>query len=342
MRQGVRLSGIKIVRKPSGKRYMYHRASGARLPDLPENDPTFLAAYAAAASAPTKSRGAGQGTIAALCDEYIKSRDMAALGSSSRAVRRRLVAKIRDARGFGRLSDLRPDHIRRDVRALTPGAASNRLKTWRGLFCFAVDEGLIQPDPSRDVRAPKSTTIGHRQWTTTEIDAFRAYWPDRSAQRIAMEIIYWTGARCVDAAKLGRQLVDKSGWLSFVQIKTGGPVTLPLTCDLPAWAAPLSDDQAHLWRNLPTDMHWITTAQGRPRSHKALSQWFSRSASAAALAESGASTHQIGAWTGHASLSEVSHYPRQADLRAILTGPEQKRNIRNRIAKFPNPPRKYL
>lgn len=39
-----------------------------------------------------------------------------------------------------------------------------------------------------------------------------------------MEVIYWTGARCVDAVRLGTQMV-RDGWLNFMQSKTGGPAT---------------------------------------------------------------------------------------------------------------------
>ena len=56
-----------------------------------------------------------------------------------------------------------------------------------------------------------------------------------------------------------------------------------------------------------------------------------RKARAARLAEIGASAHQVGAWTGHESLSEVSHYTRAADKKSILGGMEQKRKTGNCI-----------
>lgn len=42
--------------------------------------------------------------------------------------------------------------------------------------------------------------------------------------------------------------------------------------------------------------------------------------SIAALAEAGASAHQIAAWTGHESLSEVEDYTRTAARRAAVMG----------------------
>ncbi len=214
MRRGIRLKGIKVVNK-GGKRYLYRRTNAGLipLPDLPENDPRFLKAYAEAETAKPNSsdRRAKAGTIAALCDAYMQSRELAALGQSSRAVRRRIVGKIRDERGRGKLADLRPDHIRKDVRALTPGSASNRLKTWRGLFSFAVAEGLMPSDPSRDVKLPKATTKAHRHWTMPELETFRTYWPHGPQTRLAFAAVDWPVPRCVHAAPTRRHNVCRSG-----------------------------------------------------------------------------------------------------------------------------------
>lgn len=341
------MKGIKVVTKPNGRRYVYRRV-GARLvplPDLPENDPRFLAAYAAAGEAPATTKKAPAGSIAALCEAYLASQDYHHLGASTRAVWRRLVDRIRAERGKGLVRDLRPDHIRRDVREKTPGAAQMRLKAWRSLLRFAVEEGWIETNPSRDVKPARSKVVPHRQWTAEEIEAFRAHWPIGSPQRCAFEVILWTGARCVDARRLGWPMV-RDGWLSYVQEKTDGPASCPVKT-LPKWLHPLARDHAHFLAVLPDDrLQWIVSRTGKPRSTKALSQYLSAAAKAAGvnatahglrktrasrLAEAGASPHQIGAWTGHRSLSEVSHYTREASQRAILEGAEQERNTGNRL-----------
>lgn len=331
-----------------GRRYLYRRtrAGLVPLPDLPENHPEFLAAYIAAESVKPKLRAA-PGTISALIMEFLASPAFGAMATSSQAVWRRTLARISDERGHALVRDLRPEHLRRDIRALTPGAAQNRKKAWRSILRHAVDEGWIPADPSRDVRAPRGTVTPHRQWTRAEIAQFRAHWATGMPQRVAFEVIWWTGARCVDAAHLGWQMVDRDGWLAYTQIKTGGPATCPVRA-LPRAFAAFADDQRELLENLPSDrMQWIVGRTGKPRSVKALSQWFSqaatlaglpddctahglRKARASALAEAGATTSQIGAWTGHASLTEISHYTRQADQRSIL-GLEQERNLGNRF-----------
>lgn len=353
MRRRIRgLTGIKVVTKANGRQYKYRRVGPALipLPDLPEHHPDFLAAYVAAGDAkPTPRRAAG--SITALCEAYLGSHEYQRLAPSTRAMWRRTLDRISDERGIGLVRDLRVEHLRKDIRALTPGAAQNRLKGWRAILKFAVEDGWITSDPSAGIRAQKGKVTPHHQWSADEISAFRDYWKEGSPERIAFEVILWTGARCVDAAALGWQLVDRSGWLSYVQVKTGGPATCPVRT-LPSWAAPLAVDHKHFLAALPDErMMWIVTSQGKPRSVKTLSQWFSAAASAAglpagctahglrkaraaALAEAGATASQIGAWTGHASLVEVAHYTRQADQKGIL-GANPAEVLETTIRKFP-------
>lgn len=353
MRRGLPLKGIKVVVKPGGRRYLYRRVGAALvpLPDLPENHPDFIAAYVAAGSVTPKSRAA-EGSIAALCTAYLGSAEFYRMAPSTRAVWRRTLDRISAERGKALVKDLRQEHLRKDVRALTPGAAQNRLKAWRSILKYAVEEGWIGSDPSQGVKVQRGEVVPHRQWKDSEIATFRAYWPVGTMERTAFEVIYWTGARCVDAVTLGWQNVDADGWLGFVQEKTGGPATCPIKT-LPAWASAMAVDHAALLEALPSDrLIWIVIGTGKPRSVKGLSQWMSasakkaglpddctahglRKARAAALAIAGATSSQIGAWTGHASLSEIAHYTRQADQKGIL-GAERGLPMGNRIGKFPN------
>lgn len=89
-------------------------------------------------------------------------------------------------------------------------------------------------------------------------------------------------------------------------------------------------------------MTWMTTVYGKSRSVKAAGQWFAAKARAAgvrgrtahglrksrarALAEAGGTSAQIGAWTGHESLSEIERYIRHFNKRKVLssTNAEQK------------------
>ncbi|NPD16932.1 tyrosine-type recombinase/integrase [Xinfangfangia sp. D13-10-4-6] len=355
MRRGLRLTGIKSVVKKNGQRYLYRRVGGSLipLPNLPENHPEFIAAYVEAGKVAPKGR-ATEGSIAALCAVYLASYEYRRMAESTRAVWRRTLSKISEQRGTGLVKDLRPDHLRKDIRALTPGAASNRIKAWRSILKFAVEESWITSDPSTGIRASRGEVTPHRQWSEDEISRFRSHWMKGTPERLAFEVIFWTGARCVDAVALGWQKVDPGGWLSYVQAKTKGPATCPIRT-LPLWAASMTQDHSHLLDVLPSDrMLWIVISTGRARSVKGLSQWMSaiaseaglpddctahglRKARAAALAIAGATASQIGAWTGHSSLSEIAHYTKQADQKGIL-GAKREQQSGNRIRKFPNQP----
>ncbi|MEO1910951.1 MAG: tyrosine-type recombinase/integrase [Paracoccus sp. (in: a-proteobacteria)] len=356
MRRSVRgLNSIKVVTKKDGRQYKYRRVGSqlVALPDLPEHHPDFIAAYVAAGAVQPKPRHR-EGTISALCAAYLSSHEYRRMADSTRAVWRRTLDRISNDRGTAFVVDLRPDHLRKDIRALTPGAAQNRLKAWRSILKFAVEEGMIPADPSVGVKAQRGEVKPHRQWTWAELSKFREHWPLEAPERIAFEVIFWTGARCVDAVRLGWQRVDDDGWLSYVQVKTGGPATCPISV-LPDWASTMEADQALFLASVPRDrLIWITTQTGKPRSVKGLSQWMSAAASsaglpsdctahglrkarAAALAEAGATASQIGAWTGHASLSEIAHYTRQADQKGVL-GAKRERESGNTIAQFPKKP----
>ena len=357
MRRGIRLTGIKTITKPNGKRYVYRRVGSqlVPLPDLPENHPQFLAAYAAAGDVTPRKTRAVRGSIAELCQLYLGSGDFSGLAKSSQSVRRRIVNRIEEKRGTALLKDLRPDHLRRDVRAFTHGAGKNRLKAWRSLIKFAIAEGMISDDPSQHVRPVQGVEVPHRQWTKSEIQQYRAHWEISTPQRREFEVIYWTACGCVDAVKIGWQHVGSDGFLSENRQKTGEVFACPIR-SLPPWAESMSGDHGLFLQTLPHErdrLQWITTSTGKPRSVKALSQFISKSARqaglpdhctahglrkarAAAIAASGGTPSQIGAWLGDVSLSMAAHYTRQADRKAIL-GAEQEQNVGNSVKKFPKP-----
>lgn len=332
----VRVRGIKIVRA-KGRVYYYHRATGQRLPA--PHEPGFLDAYTAAeAGRKPSTKAPPAGTVAALCAHAMASDDWRALKPSTQAQRRRIIGKIAADRGEAPARALLPRHIQADLKGLSPAAANNRLKCWRFVCKVGLESGLLVTDPASMTRKRKTTETPHQPWTDVEIAAYRAHWPVGAPQRLAFELYYWTGARCVDARRLGRQMVDGKGWLRFRQEKTGDEVQIPLFCALPDWLAPFAADHAHLLACLAShdNMTFVVSAHGRPRSQKGISQWMAanaraagldgftahglRAARAIALAELGATTHQIGAWTGQRSLSEIERYTRAASRRRILAG----------------------
>ncbi|MGH1466390.1 MAG: tyrosine-type recombinase/integrase [Cognatishimia sp.] len=139
-------------------------------------------------------------------------------------------------------------------------------------------------------------------------------------------------------------MVDRAGWLNFTQKKTGGGVSIPFHRTLPDIAS--SEDHVHLMKAIethPRQMTFLVTHYGSSRSEKAASQWFAKAARnagikgktahglrktrAISIAERGGTTHQIAAWTGHESLSEVESYSKAAQKKRILSGVESEQKL---------------
>lgn len=343
----VALKGIMTIRR-KGKVYTYLRIKGkplVALPDAQMNSPEFLAAYAEAMKQAGVKVRAPTGTIRAMIEAYLRSDAFLMLSKTYRHVIRRECDEIAEQAEDARASDLRQQHIRADLAALSPHKSRARQKAWRQLCTWAVDAGLITDDPSDGIKRkaiPKSD--GHPAWSKAEIAAYRARWPIGSVPRAAMELLYWTGARISDGAVIGPGMVS-DGVLTFRQQKTGQKAFVPWTCAVPAFAQQADRDLMHqALAALSGHMTFLATAQGKTRSHKALGTVIKeaarqagveksahglRKSRAVALAEGGATALQIGSWTGHYSLTEVAHYTQEMDRKSAVMGTEQDQNSAN-------------
>ena len=321
------------------------------MPDLPENHPDFLSAYLKAERGQhrPRKRRARECSLLAIWHAYCISDHHRALSASYRRNLERDGDLIIRGANDVLIRDIRKDHIENDLRDLAPHKANRRRKSWRAMMIFAKERGFIKEDPSKYVDRRKTRKAKrHPAWTAAEIDTFRAHWPLNSMQRLAFELLHWTGARVSDAIRFGPGMVDKNGWLSYRQQKTGGDVAVPFRRAVPEIADKADLDMVHAALDQHSrHMTFITTFYSTSRSPKSVSQWFSKAARAAGiltktahglrgtrcvlLAERGATTHQIGAWVGHESLKEIEHYTKDADKRRVLSGPEAAPKIVQKI-----------
>lgn len=336
MRRGIRMRYVKVTTKPSGLRFVYYVKPGCkrvRLPDLPENDPAFLFAYAEAARGGVKVTSRlepREGTIAALCTSYRRSLAFRGLRVSTRRIRGSMLDKIAVAGANALVTELAPKHIRHDIGDLTPHAANNRLKVWRVLLNHAVDLDQIEMSPAASVKCHKTPPGGYHCWTDAEIEQYRAHYASGTKARRAIEVALWTGARLGDLVRLGRQNIS-GGSLSYVSEKENIGVCIPV----------LPEAQAEIDQAPRTQMLFFETP-----SSDAFGQWFRgrcraagltgcsvhglRKARARRMAEDGKSAHAIMAWGGWATLSEVAHYTEAADRRKLThAGTEQKQKPDN-------------
>lgn len=347
----VTLKHVQTIRRGDSV-YRYLRIPGQpriKLPDLPIDHPMFLAAYVAAMQEAPKTVRNPAGTIAAAVEGYLRSDVHAGHSDGYRRIVQRHAEAIRQSADDALIRHLKPEHIQDDLRSLSPIQGRDRMKAWRLICAHALDRNLIRSDPSEGVRRPAPPKhVGHPAWTAAQIETFRERWSIGTRQRACMELVYWTGARIGDAVKLGAGMIGRDGVLSFRQEKTGDFAHVPWTCSLPPHIAHQCADRDMMHAALDAissgHMTFLATRNGRTRSSKAMGHLiaaaaadagFDRSAHglrksrAVALAEGGANPLQIGAWTGHHSLSEVAHYTEEADRKRAVMGTERVQNIVN-------------
>lgn len=338
------MKGIRRVRQ-DGKVYRYHRATGVRLPDdIPEDDPDFLAAFLAAEkqSGPKPKRGATPrtGTVGHAWWQFTKSDAFLDLSDGYRA---RMLAHGDTIVGEGgkvAIKQVRAYHIEQDLEGLERNAARTRLKTWRKFLKWAHPK-LIEKNWAMHVEMPKAKKgESHKRWSDDHINAFRNRWPIGTPQRLAMELMLFTGMRICDAVRCGPGWVDKEGWMAFKQQKTKGDVLIAFNRELPPFADKEALDYLKECLRVQNARHmtWLATIHGKSRSEKAASNWFSdacrkaglknddrrtahglRDTCCSRLAENGARPHQIMTWSGHESLDEVERYTKEADKKRMLS-----------------------
>ena len=247
--------------------------------------------------------------------------------------------------GSGLLKHLTQQHIQKDLAKLRPHPANNRLKVWRAACGWWTENAMLTVNPAEKIKRRKvPRSGGFKFWTESDVATFRAHWSLNSAERLAMELLHWTGARMSDAVRITEGMIGREGWLTYTQEKTGTDVHVPIRVLAPAYSEPHGQAMLLAAMDARPARHAVlmVTHFGAARSIKAASAWFAKATRAAGIneksahglrkrranimSENGASTKQTAAWLGHESLAMVQHYSRGADLRKTImgTGGEQK------------------
>ncbi|GHC12776.1 integrase/recombinase [Gemmobacter nanjingensis] len=326
----------------------YHRPTGTRLPDLPEDHPEFVAAWARAESGmPDRAPPVASGSVAKIIRDVRQSKRFLDYSDAYRAAMLRHMDAIADSYGKAPVSGVRAKHIEADLSKLDANPANARLKAWRLIMDHAETAGLAEKGLTASVGNRIVKTDGHATWSQAEVDRFRARWPIGTPQRAALELLAWTGARVSDGARLSRGNIGADGVLSFRQAKTSGMAYVPWTSPLPTWARGWEAERATMREAvmIGNGFTLLETSYGKARSIKGLSNLISDAAVLAgivgrsahglrkyrltAIAEAGGTAHAIMAWGGHTTLSEAERYTRAANRKAMIIGAEQEQNAVN-------------
>lgn len=268
------------------------------------------------------------GTIGALISDYYGSILFTALNQSTQQTYRNQIERFREKHGDKPVVLLQAKHIDMilgEEAARSPSLASNLRKRLATLMQCAVKWDYRQDNPMLLASKVKYSTPGIRTWTDEDIAKFRSRWKDATPQRIAMEIMLYTGLRRSDAVRVGRQHIQ-GDYIVIATKKSGGIVQLQI---------PIHPDfRAFLDKINHGHLNFIVTGRGAARSEKGFTNWIIeaardaglsdqssphgvRKAACRMLAEAGCSALEIMAITGHRDIKEIELYCRQAQQRKL-------------------------
>lgn len=268
------------------------------------------------------ARGPAVGTLSWLIARYLTTAEWSDLAPATRKQRHAVYRTVEETAGNEPVKaiDRRAILAGRDRRRDRPHAANNFLKAMRGLFGWALAADYVKADPTLGVKllSGSNDDEGFHAWTEEELARFEAHWPLGTRQRLAFDLLLYTGLRRGDAVRLGRPHV-RGGDFTIRTEKTGMVVVAPI---LPALAASIAA--------APTgELTFIATERGRPFTKESFGTWFGkacraagcpgsahglRKAGARRAAEDGATEAQLNALFGWADGSrESAIYTRTAN-----------------------------
>jgi integrase len=163
---------------------------------------------------------------------------------------------------------------------------------------------------------------GFHTWSQGELDRFEARWPLGTRQRLAFDLLLYTGLRRGDAVRVGRQHLRDSIIVLRTEKhrrgKAGEQVAIPIL-------EPLAQSLA---ATKTGDLTYLVTDAGQPWMKESFGNWFReacraagcpgsahglRKAGATRAAERGASERQLMAIFGWSTGKMAQHYTRAAD-----------------------------
>jgi integrase len=297
---------------------------GKRIRIRPEyGTPEFSLAYEAALRG--ESTVAPQDTFRAatlgwLIERYRESAAWSQLSSATRRQREGILRAVTETAGRETLTRIDRRAIEKGIERRNDRAHAARhfLQTMRGLFRWALQAQHVGADATAGLAAIRPRTDGHHTWTLAECEKFEARWPRGTRERLAFDLLLYTGLRRGDAVRLGRPHV-RNGEATIRTEKTGTVVTLPILPPL----------EASIEAGPVGELTFICGERGQPLKKESFGNWFGavcrktgvpgtahglRKCGATRAADNGATDAQLEAMFGWARGSkEAAVYTRNAN-----------------------------
>lgn len=306
----IRLAGVNPVKKRladgSTRIYYYHRITGARLPDNPQ-DPDFLVALA---SENRKKLNRLDGTLAGLVKQYEESPDFAKLAATTRGVAKYIFRVI--DREYGDLpidalddrAAVRSDMLKwRDKMAkASPRGADNTLAHLAKVLSWAKDRGLVRENPLERFKKIYQSDRSDIIWFPEHVTAFKAVAP--LPLKNALMLALHTGQRQGDLLGLTWGAYDGRA-LDIRQNKNKRRVVVPCTAALKELLDALPRKQAVIltspngqpWK--PDHFRHVWRDYSRKAGLDDLNFHDLRGTAVTMLSEAGCTVPEIASITGH-------------------------------------------
>lgn len=320
---------IETFKTRHGARLWYFRigkGTRVRLPDTYGSKEFWKAYDEALAGRKTDTGDAERLTLAWLIDQYQESPQWLTLAKETRKQFKYQFQRMRERAGKAPIVQIDAASIAkgRDERAHKPTDANKYIKASRKLYGFAVERGWRKINPAKDVSLVKlpNRATGFHTWTEEEVAAYEAKWPLGTRERLAMDLLIYTGVRRSDVVKLGRQHV-RDGAIAIKTEKSvnmGHPVAIEITI-LPPLAKSIDATKTG-------DLAFLVTSKNKPFGKESFGTWFKKACVAAGVpgsahglrkiaavrcAENGATEAELNAMFGWAEGSkESATYVRKA------------------------------
>jgi integrase len=262
-------------------------------------------------------------TYDALISSFYRTQAWLEMKPSSQTTYRGIIERFRAKNGTKDARKIQTASIDRKLAAMknTPQAANNLRKVLKRLHRLAVKLGWRVDNPVTFTDGYKPGK-GWHCWTETEIARYEARWPLGTRERLAMALLLYTALRRSDMVTIGRQ--HRHGdELRLRHEKNDSATVIPVHPDLAAALDAL--DSGH--------MTYLVTEFGKPFTGNGFGNWFRdrcdlaglphcsahglRKAMSRRLAESGATSLEGRAITGHKTDREFAHYAESANRKAL-------------------------
>jgi integrase len=262
-------------------------------------------------------------TYDALIASYYRTPKWLEMRDSSQKTYRGIIERFRAKNGSKDVRQVTAGAIDNKLSkmAATPAAANNLRKALNRLHRHAIKLGWRTDNPVAVTDAFKAGK-GWHAWTEPEIAAFQAAWPFGTKERLALEILLWTGLRESDAVTLGKQ--HRKGDVLFLRhTKNDSDTEIAIAPDLSRAMAAFDSGT----------LTYLATRTGQPYTPKGFYNWFKRGCVKAGvghcsphgirkaisrrLAEAGATPLEGRAVTGHKTDKMFAYYAESANKRAM-------------------------